>query len=111
MVPAFVVLFIATLLGAPIFTVLAGAGLILFWKDQSPLSSLTIDHYGMATNPTVPTIPLFTLAGYFLAEGEAPKRLIRVFDTIFGSLRGGVPSVDHSRLQARNVERGHAVDQ
>ena len=88
-VPAFVVLFIATLLGAPIFTVLAGAGLILFWKDQSPLSSLTIDHYGMATNPTVPTIPLFTLAGYFLAEGGASRRLIRVFNAAVGNFRGG----------------------
>ncbi|HEU4994082.1 MAG TPA: TRAP transporter large permease subunit [Gemmatimonadaceae bacterium] len=87
--PAFVVLFIATLLGAPIFTVLAGAGLILFWKDASPLSSLTIDHYGMATNPTVPTIPLFTLAGYFLAEGGASRRLIRVFNAAVGNFRGG----------------------
>jgi C4-dicarboxylate transporter DctM subunit len=88
-VPAFVLLLIATLLGAPIFTVLAGAGLILFWKDASPLSSLTIDHYGMATNPTVPTIPLFTLAGYFLAEGGASKRLIRVFNAAVGNFRGG----------------------
>jgi len=88
-VPAFVLLFIATLLGAPIFTVLAGAGLILFWKDASPLSSLTIDHYGMATNPTVPTIPLFTLAGYFLAEGGASKRIIRVFNAAVGNFRGG----------------------
>jgi C4-dicarboxylate transporter DctM subunit len=88
-VPAFVLLLIATLLGAPIFTVLAGAGLILFWKDASPLSSLTIDHYGLATNPTVPTIPLFTLAGYFLAEGGASKRLIRVFNAAVGNFRGG----------------------
>ena len=88
-VPAFVLLLIATLLGAPIFTVLAGAGLILFWKDASPLSSLTIDHYSMATNPTVPTIPLFTLAGYFLAEGGASKRLIRVFNAAVGNFRGG----------------------
>jgi len=69
--------------------VLAGAGLILFWKDASPLSSLTIDHYGMATNPTVPTIPLFTLAGYFLAEGGASKRIIRVFNAAVGNFRGG----------------------
>ena len=88
-IPAFVLLLIATLLGAPIFSVLAGAGLILFWKDASPLSSLTIDHYGMATNPTVPTIPLFTLAGYFLAEGGASKRLIRVFNAAVGNFRGG----------------------
>lgn len=87
--PAFVLLFVATVLGAPIFTVLGGAGLILFWADGSPLSSLTIDHYGLATNPTIPTVPLFTLAGYFLAEGGASRRLIRVFNALVGNVRGG----------------------
>lgn len=88
-IPAFVLLGIATLLGAPIFTVLAGAGLILFWSEGSPLSSLTIDHYGLATNATIPTVPLFTLAGYFLAEGGASRRLIRVFSAVVGNMRGG----------------------
>jgi tripartite ATP-independent transporter DctM subunit len=32
---------------------------------------------------------LFTLAGYFLAEGGAAKRLVRFFQAWFGSLRGG----------------------
>lgn len=88
-IPAFALLAVATVLGAPIFTVLAGAGLILFWSEGSPLASLTIDHYGLATNPTIPTVPLFTLAGYFLAEGGASRRLIRVFQALVGNLRGG----------------------
>lgn len=88
-VPAFLVLFIATLLGAPIFAVLGGAGLILFWGDQSPIGSLTVDHYGLVTNPTLPTVPLFTLAGFFLAEGGASRRLIKLFDALVGGLRGG----------------------
>lgn len=88
-IPAFVVLLFATVLGAPIFTLLGGAGLILFWADGSPLSSLTIDHYGLATNPTIPTVPLFTLAGYLLAEGGASRRLIRVFHALVGNVRGG----------------------
>ena len=37
----------------------------------------------------LPSIPLFTLAGYFLAEGGASKRLVRVFQTVLGSFRGG----------------------
>jgi tripartite ATP-independent transporter DctM subunit len=40
-------------------------------------------------NPTLPSIPLFTLAGYFLAEGAAARRLVRLFQALFGSLRGG----------------------
>ena len=87
--PAFVVLALAAFLGAPIFSILGGAGLILFWRDASPIASLTVDHYGLVTNPTLPTVPLFTLAGYFLAEGGASKRLIRVFQTAVGHLRGG----------------------
>jgi tripartite ATP-independent transporter DctM subunit len=88
-VPAFVLLLLATILGAPIFTTLGGAGLILFWGDQSPIGSLTVDHYGLVTNPTLPTVPLFTLAGYFLAEGGASRRLIRLFQALVGRLRGG----------------------
>jgi tripartite ATP-independent transporter DctM subunit len=88
-VPAFVALLAATILGAPIFAALGGAGLILFWRDGSPIGSLTVDHYGLVTNPTLPTVPLFTLAGYFLAEGGASRRLIRVFQAAVGGLRGG----------------------
>lgn len=88
-VPAFAILLLATALGAPIFAVLGGAGLILFWRDASPIASLTVDHYGLVTNPTLPTVPLFTLAGYFLAEGGASQRLIRVFQALVGHLRGG----------------------
>ena len=88
-VPAFALLLLATVLGAPIFTTLGGAGLILFWGDASPIASLTVDHYGLVTNPTLPTVPLFTLAGYFLAEGGASRRLIRLFRAVVGQLRGG----------------------
>jgi len=88
-VPAFALLLLATALGAPIFTALGGAGLILFWGDGSPIASLTVDHYGLVTNPTLPTVPLFTLAGYFLAEGGASRRLIRLFRAVVGQLRGG----------------------
>ncbi len=48
-----------------------------------------MDHYALVTNPTLPTLPLFTLAGYSLTEGGSPKRLVRVFYALFGQLRGG----------------------
>jgi tripartite ATP-independent transporter DctM subunit len=86
---ALVLLAIAGVLGAPAFGILGGTALMLFWKIGQPIASIPIAHYSLVINPALPTLPLFTLAGYFLAEGEAPKRLIRVFDTIFGSLRGG----------------------
>jgi tripartite ATP-independent transporter DctM subunit len=79
----------AVVLGAPIFALLGGAALILFWGDGTPIASLSLTHYSMVTNPMLPTLPLFTLAGYFLAEGGASRRLIRVFNALFGQLRGG----------------------
>ncbi len=88
-VPAFVVLAAATILGAPIFAVLGGSALILFWGAGGPIASIAIDHYSLATKPFLATIPLFTLAGYFLAEGGASQRLVRVFGALFGSIRGG----------------------
>src|SRR5512143_276948 len=87
--PALMSLGIATLLGAPVFVTLGGAALILFWGNGQTIAMIPIDHYRLAVNPTLPAIPLFTLAGYFLAEGGASKRLVRVFQALFGPLRGG----------------------
>jgi len=88
-VPGLVALLVAVVLGAPIFVMLGGAALILFWGADSPIASISLTHYSMVTNPTLPTVPLFTLAGYFLAEGGASKRLIRVFQALLGQFRGG----------------------
>jgi len=88
-VPGLAALLVAVVLGAPIFVMLGGAALILFWGAQTPIASISLTHYSMVTNPTLPTVPLFTLAGYFLAEGGASKRLIRVFQGLLGQFRGG----------------------
>lgn len=88
-IPGFVVLFVAAVLGAPVFVTLGGAALILFWGEQSPILSLAIDHYRLVINPSLPMVPLFTLAGYFLAEGGASRRLVNLFQTLFGGFRGG----------------------
>jgi tripartite ATP-independent transporter DctM subunit len=89
MIPALVLLGLATLLGAPIFTALGGAALILFWGHDLPVQSVPLKHYSLTTNDMLPTIPIFTLAGYFLAESGASKRLVRLFQAFVGSFRGG----------------------
>jgi tripartite ATP-independent transporter DctM subunit len=88
-IPALAILLAAVILGAPIFVMLGGAALVLFWGDDVPIASVSLTHYSMVTNPTLPSIPLFTLAGYFLAEGGASKRLVNVFESLLGSFRGG----------------------
>jgi tripartite ATP-independent transporter DctM subunit len=89
MVPALVVLGAATLLGAPVFTALGGAAIILFWGHGEPIQAVPLKHYSLTTNDMLPSIPIFTLAGYFLAEGGASKRLVRVFQALVGQFRGG----------------------
>ena len=88
-VPMLITLLFAMAMGSPIFVMLGGAALIFFWSEELPIASISLTHYSMVTNPTLPTIPLFTLAGYMLAEGGASKRLVRVFQALFGQLRGG----------------------
>ena len=88
-IPAMVLLLGAAILGTPIFAILGGVTLILLWELQMPAASIPLKHYSLVTNPALPAIPLFTLAGYFLSEGGASRRLIGVFQSIFGQFRGG----------------------
>jgi tripartite ATP-independent transporter DctM subunit len=89
LIPGLVALGVATLLGAPVFTALGGAALILFWGHGLPVQAVPLKHYSLTTNDMLPSIPIFTLAGYFLAESGASKRLVRVFQALVGQFRGG----------------------
>jgi tripartite ATP-independent transporter DctM subunit len=85
----FGILMVAVVLGMPVFLVLGGAALIFLWNSTTPIDSIPAETYRMVVSPTIPTIPLFTLTGYFLAEGGASQRLLRVFQALFGWMRGG----------------------
>jgi C4-dicarboxylate transporter DctM subunit len=87
--PALIVLLAAVLAGAPIFAALGGASLIFFWTGGDTVAAIPLNHYRLTINPTLPSIPLFTLAGYFLAEGGAARRFVRLFEAWFGHVRGG----------------------
>ena len=86
---ALAALVLATALGSPVFVLLGGSAAILFWGAELPIASIPLDQYRLVTNPSLPALPLFTRAGYFLAEGGAPRRLIRLFQVGLGGLRGG----------------------
>ncbi len=92
-IPALVLLGCAAILGTPIFVILGGAAVILFYGSDVPISAISVNHYSLVTNASLPAIPLFTLAGYLLAEGGASKRLVAVFDALLGRLRGGAAIV------------------
>ena len=86
------VLFGAVGLGAPIFTIMGGMAMLLFYGQPmpTPISAVPLETFGLVASPTLPAIPLFTLAGYLLAEGGSSKRLVAVFRELFGWLPGGI---------------------
>jgi len=80
----------AFLLGAPVFVAMAGVAMALFYRDGTPIASVPTAVFDLSTKETLPAIPLLTAAGYILAEGDAARRLVRVYKGIFGWLPGGV---------------------
>ena len=91
--PLLSLVLLATAFGAPIFVGLGGAAAVLLWSNFDPVSAIAAEAYSMVSKPTLPTIPLFTLAGYILAEGGAPRRLVVLFRGLFGWMPGGVAVV------------------
>jgi len=78
------------LIGIPIFAVISGLTLYLFFSSQIDISAIIIEMHRMATTPVLVAIPLFTFAGYLLSESGAPKRLIRLSNALLGWLPGGL---------------------
>ena len=88
-----VIIIISLFYGAPIFIGLGGLAVLMFWADYSPIASIPAEAYRIVVSPTLPTIPLFTLAGYLLAESKASERLVNVFRELFGWIPGGTPVI------------------
>ncbi len=90
---AIIAILFALVRGAPIFIGLGGLAILFFWRDWTPLSAIPAEAYRIVVSPTLPTIPLFTLAGYILAESNASERLVKLFRAAFGWIPGGTPVV------------------
>jgi tripartite ATP-independent transporter DctM subunit len=86
-----VILFIVLLLiGVPVFVIIAGLTLFLFFSAEIDISAIIIEMHRMATTPVLVAIPLFTFAGYLLSASGAPKRLIRLSNVVLGWIPGGL---------------------
>ena len=88
--PGLILLILAAVLGTPIFILLGGAALLLFWGDGVTVAAIPAETYRIVASPIFPTIPLLTLAGFILSEGHTSERLVRVFRAIFGWIPGGL---------------------
>ncbi len=86
-------IFFFALFGAPIFAVMSAFALAAFYFSGVELSAVAVEIYRLASAPTILTIPLFTFAGYVLAESKAPVRLLRLCNAFLGWMPGGVAIV------------------
>lgn len=86
-------LIFCALLGAPLFVVLAAMALAFFTMSDTGIVVLTEEHYKLATNPHLITIPLFTFAGFLMAHSNAAGRLVRVARAWLGWMPGGLAIV------------------
>jgi tripartite ATP-independent transporter DctM subunit len=91
--PWIVVLIGAAILGMPIYALIGGAAVILFLVQGDSPANAVIGSYDQLTSTGLPAIPLFTLAGFLLAEGRASDRLLRLFRAVFGWAPGGTAVV------------------
>jgi tripartite ATP-independent transporter DctM subunit len=84
---------LAALSGAPLFSVIAGASILAFLLLEINVSLVVIELYRLASNPMIVALMLFALAGYMLAESGASKRLVRLSTALLGRAPGGLPIV------------------
>ena len=81
------------LFGGALFVLLAGASIIGYATAGEPISTILIDFNRLTRNSTILIIPLFTFAGYIVAEGKAPQRLVAFARASVGWLPGGIAVV------------------
>jgi len=93
MILAGIALVILAVLGAPLFALIAAIALLGFHAAGQEGIAVAVEFYRLADMPALIAIPLFTLAGYLLAESRAPERLVRVSNALLGWLPGGLAIV------------------
>ena len=88
------------IIGAPLFTFLSGLALFLWTHGSADVAAMTLpnsvsDAFGphFARMSVLPTIPVFTLAGYLMSESKTPQRLVRVARAFLGWMPGGLAVV------------------
>ncbi len=87
----FLVLIVVLILcGLPLFAAIGITGIIQFAISGINPTVVIVEMYRVASAPTLLAIPLFTLAGYVLAESSAPRRLLNLAEALLGWIPGGV---------------------
>ncbi len=86
-------LVLAALLGAPLFSLILGAALLGFLLADIELAVVGIELYRIVDTPMLVALPLFTFAGYLLAEARTSERLVALVRALVGRFRIGLAVV------------------
>jgi tripartite ATP-independent transporter DctM subunit len=91
LLPWIIGILVAGVLGAPIFALLGGIAMVAFFIDGTRPIVPLIKAYEELTSPAanLAAIPLFTLTGFLLAEGQSSTRLLRALRALVGWAPGG----------------------
>ena len=91
-----VLLILLAILGAPLFAIFGAAAMLLFGSlPDTSITGTANDVFSekFADSPLLVTIPLFTFAGYVLAESGTPHRLVKLSRAWLGWMPGGLAMV------------------
>ena len=87
------ILILLAILGAPLFAVILAVAMLGFHYLDVNLAVIAIEIYRIADTPVLLALPLFTFAGYVLAESQTSKRIVRLTQAFLGWMPGGLAIV------------------
>lgn len=87
---SFAMVGLLALVGTPIFVIFSLLALFSFYYADTDVSVVAIEMVRLASHPTLLAIPVFTFAGYLMAESKTPDRLLKFAQASFSWLPGGI---------------------
>ena len=88
-----ILLVLAALFGMPLFVVVMSAAMLGFLSTDIDLSVIAIEVFRITDTPMLVALPLFTFAGYVLAESRSSERLVAITQALVGWMPSGLAIV------------------
>ncbi|OPX35414.1 MAG: C4-dicarboxylate ABC transporter [Desulfobacteraceae bacterium 4484_190.2] len=85
-----IILISLIIFGLPLFIGILTAAMLGLYAIQVEFAAIPIEIFRLANAPVLLAIPLFTFAGYLMAEGRTSDRLVRFSRSLFGWVPGGL---------------------
>ncbi|SPD75916.1 putative C4-dicarboxylate transporter, large subunit [uncultured Desulfobacterium sp.] len=85
-----ILIIILMVMGLPLFAGILAVTLIGLHVSGVDFMAIPIEILRLANAPVLLAVPLFTFAGYLMAEGGTSKRLVRFSRSLFGWIPGGL---------------------